>query len=370
MQRTWIETNTEALKSNARALRHALTDGTALMGVVKSNAYGHGIEVAVPALDAHVDWFGVDSLAEAQHVRALSQKPVLILNPLAVDTAEDTVLAGFHQMVSTIEHVWVLAEAASKLHSTAYVHVKFDTGMSRSGVTADDRAALLIALKESGAITIAGVATHFSNADMPDATETIKQADAFSALVAQLRQRHVAPTALVHAANSSATMLYPDTHHDLVRVGIALYGIWPSAHVREASSITLTPALSLRTTIAQIKDIPAGSGVGYGLTDRVTRATRLAVLPIGYADGYDRRFSRTAHVLVRGDKAKVLGNISMNLTTIDITDIPSAHTGDTVTLIGRDGDEEIQVLDLAETAGTISYEVVSRLSHALPRHRT
>ena len=177
---------------------------------------------------------------------------------------------------------------------------------------------------------------------------------------------------LRHASNSAALMLYPNTHYDLVRPGIALYGLWPSADVREElkrrdDSSELKPVLSMRTHIAQVKTIPQGSLVGYNCTQRVNRETRIAILPVGYADGYDRGLSSKGEVLLHGKRAKILGRISMCLTVIDVTDIPDVRRGDVTTLIGRDGSEEITADSIASVLGTINYEVVARLSTMLPR---
>ena len=327
--RTWIEIDSKALEHNARALRNFIEPETALLAVVKANAYGHGIEQVLPSFEPHVDWYGVDSLEEADRVRALSQKPVLILNPMHPQNAPMIVQRGFHQMVSTAQDLIALEKAAAAQHGSAPVHLKFDTGMSRQGATNEERSALLITAQESPHVHITGLATHFATADEPGSSALDAQQQMFRTLLDELAQRNIGTEALAHAANSAATLLRPDTHYQMVRVGIALYGAWPSPAVANKTEREIHPALSLRSRIAQVKTLEPGSRVGYGHTKHVSRETRAALLPLGYADGYHRAYGERAHALVHGQEAPVLGRVSMDLMSIDVTDIPGVRAGDT-----------------------------------------
>jgi len=375
MANAWIEIDQRALRANAESLRSLLDPATQLLGVVKSNAYGHGLAVVVPLLDSLVDFFGVDDFEEAVAVRALSAKPVLILNPLAADAAEATVCRGFHQMVSSLEDIDTLAVAAEAVGTPAHVHLKVDTGMSRQGFPVGDFLVHLHEIVSREHIAIAGIATHFANADVPGDSSVAMQHEQFRRVLDQVHAMGL--RGIRHAANSAATILEPDTHYDLVRCGIALYGIWPDQAVLQAaprlavrprvSGISLEPVLQFRTRISLIKEVAQGEGVGYGLTKRFERSSRIALLPIGYGDGYSRTLSNISEVLIRGQRAPVVGRISMNLTTVDITDLPEVSVGDTVTLLGRSGKQEIAVEELAQRTGTIPYEIVTALPRHLPR---
>ena len=270
--RTWIEIDTDALTQNAEGIRSLLEPRTQLMAIVKANAYGHGIDIAVPALAAVADWFGVDSPEEALAVRGLTGKPVLIVNPMHPDDAPDVVSGGFHQMVSTSEQLEALARAAQQQGTRAHVHIKIDTGMSRQGFLPDAAVATvlpMLAARES--LHLAGVATHFATADDPDNPAMADQLARFAKFLADAN----VSGALVHAANSAAAMLDPETHFDLVRAGIALYGISPAPGV--GGGYDPVPVLAMKSRVMQVKTVPAGEGVGYGLTSRADHKRRIAL---------------------------------------------------------------------------------------------
>lgn len=369
MPRTWIEIDQAALRTNAKGLRALLGSPTQLMGIVKANAYGHGIEQVVPALDQDTDWFGVDSYEEAVRVRRLTQKPILIINPLDRQQAEAIIQSGFQQMISTTSQLQIMDEAAKRLKMTAAIHIKLDTGMSRQGVTLHEWPGFFKKLQRADSLKLVGIATHFANADIPNDDATERQKKLFFDWVSDIGGHPKVVGALVHMANSSATVLNPETRADMVRLGILLYGVWPDAavSVRAKSVFTPNPVLTLKSEIAQIKTIPAGEGVGYGLTHTLDRETRVALLAIGYADGYARNFSGNTNVLLLGQRAPLLGRVSMNLTTVDVTDIPGALEGDVATLIGKDGEDEITAGDFAFVEDTIAYEVLARLGGHLSR---
>lgn len=364
--RTWVEIDQNALRQNAERIQDVLGPETQLLSMVKANAYGHGIKETVPALREVTDWFGVDSLEEAKVVRKYSKRlPVLIVNPAHPNDADEIVAREFHQLAGSDEQLRALEDAAVKQGKPANVHLKVDTGMSRQGFLPRDAAErVLPELLANERFAVAGLATHFANADDPTDFTTQEQTDRLHTLLPFYTK-----DGLVHAANSSAALLHENARFDLARVGIILYGIWPSDAIERAASehLELTPTMRLQSRIMQVKTVPEGSGIGYGQTYKTYRPTRVALLPIGYADGYDRRFSNNAEVLLSGQRAPVLGNVSMDLTTVDVTDIPEAAVGDVATLLGPDGEDMISAEELAARIGTIGYEVVTRLNWSLPR---
>jgi alanine racemase len=258
------------------------------------------------------------------------------------------------------------------------VHIKLETGTNRQGLLLPQALELGRLISTLPGLTLEGLTTHF--ADIEDSTNHAfakKQIEQFDLALAAFREAGLT-IPVPHVANSAATLLYPNTHAGLVRTGIASYGLWPSKETfatalqRQADGVdktpaTLTPALAWRARIIQVKDVASGSYVGYGRTYRTTHPTRIAVLPLGYYEGYDRRLSNAAHVLVLGQRAPVRGRICMNMFMIDVTHIPEARAGSTATLLGRDGEEEISAEQLASWMGTINYEAVCRIHPSVPR---
>lgn len=371
--KTWVEVSRSALVENAETLKRAAGRDTALMAVVKSNAYGHGIPETVKALaKAPVDWFGVDALREAEAVRAAGAKrPVLILGYTPLADAARAVRQGFSQIVYNRENVERLAKAGTR-RNPAKVHLKLETGTSRQGILERDLPAFAERLKRLKTVRVEGVSTHYANIeDTTDPSYAMGQRERFDAMIATLAKAGVRPP-VVHSACSAAVLLYPETHYAMVRSGIALYGLWPSKETRVSAgqkgrAPTLRPALSWKTIVAQVKDLPEGTPVSYGLTERLSRRSKVAVIPVGYWDGFDRGLSSVGRVLVRGRRAKVLGRVCMNMCVIDVTDIPGVRIEDEVTLIGRQGSDALAAEDLAAATGTINYEIVTRINPLIPR---
>ncbi|MDD5308141.1 MAG: alanine racemase [Deltaproteobacteria bacterium] len=368
---TWIEIDEGALRRNAGIFRALAGADRKLMAVVKSDAYGHGmIGVARAALAAGADWLGVFSSSEGLALRAKGiDAPVLVLGPTPEGRLAEAVAAGLRVTVASIEAAHELARLAP---AAAAAHLKIETGTNRQGLAGDELLEMARVLKRAG-VGIEGAYTHF--ADIEDTTDhgyAEKQLAAFVAQTDLLGRAGIA-VRLPHTACTAATILFPDTYFKMVRVGIGLFGLWPSkeTHVSAKSlgrnGLDIAPVMTWKTRVAQVKPIAAGDYVGYGRVFRTTRPTRLAVLPVGYADGYDRGLSNAAHVLVRGVRAPVRGRVCMNLTMVDVTDVPGAAAGDEVVLLGRQGDERIAAEDLARLAGTINYEIVTRAAPGAPR---
>lgn len=373
--RVWCEVDAARLRGNLAELKRITRSGTHLAPVVKANAYGHGTLIAARAfVAAGADWLCVDSLDEAVVLRAAGiDVPVLVLGHVPVADAAEVVRLGVRLVVYNPESAEALSAAASAAGRTVPVHVKIETGNNRQGLLPDDALAFAARIARLPGLALEGASTHF--ADIEDTTDhdyARRQLAIFRAAVAALRAAgHALP--LAHCANSAATILWPEHHFDLVRAGIAAYGMWPSketfisALTTHRDQVALRPALTWKTRIAQVKSVARGETVGYGRTFQVTHASRLAVLPVGYYDGYDRQLSNLAYVLVRGHRAQVRGRICMNMTMIDVTDVPDVALDDEVVLLGEDGTERLTAEQLGDWMGTINYEVTTRIADHVPR---
>jgi alanine racemase len=372
---SWIEVSGPAIAHNVELFRGLLTPGTDLLAVIKANGYGHGLEHVVTACRAAgVEWFGVHSAAEVARLRRSPfAGPVLLMGYLAPAQVEAAVDPGVHVLLSSAEVLEALAAHGRRLGVSLPVHVKVDTGTHRQGVPPGDAVELARRARAEG-LRVAGLATHFANIeDTTDHSYAQGQLRRFRAALAAV-QDEVGPVPHVHTACSAAALLFREADFTMARVGISLYGHWPSketylswllAHGRD--SVTLEPALAWRALVGQVKSVAEGSPIGYGLTYRPTRDSRVAVLPVGYSDGYPRALSNRSRVIVRGRPAPVIGRVAMNITLVDVTDVPGVTEGDVVTLLGADGDERVTAEELAELAGTINYELLARLSPLTPR---
>ena len=371
----WVELDGTAPDHNLRELRRGLKRGTRVCAVVKANAYGHGVR-EIARLVPSADWFAVNSLEEGIELRALGeQRRTLVLGHVPLARLGEAVAQGLDLTLYNVESLTALEglTAGSEAPMPVRVHLKVETGTGRQGVLPEDVGAFVARLEQVKGAELAGVSTHFANVeDTLNHGYAQRQLGVFSRVLEDLARDRRRPP-LVHTASTAAGILLPAAHFAMIRAGIGLYGLWPSRETYLSSVMgrrsvpQLRPVLSWKARIAQIKILPEGSYVGYGCTYRTTRRTRLGVLPVGYADGYDRGLGNTAHVLVRGRRAPVIGRICMNLTMVDLSDIPQAALEDEVVLLGRDGEESITAENLAEWAGTINYEIVTRISPLLER---
>lgn len=380
---SWIELSEVALKANTRAFREIVGPSRAVGLVAKGNAYGHGLAALLPALHAASDVLFVILAEEALRVRAFEaatgcpRREVLVIG--AVTPAEAAELAR-HDVAVVLADTGFAAVARALVGGPPLkVHVHLDTGLSREGFLPETLEAGLAFLDRCGPeVVVAGVLTHF--ADTEDVTEqdwALHQLAAFDdgcARLTALLARLGRPTALVrHTAASAAALALPASRHDVVRIGIAAYGLWPSRETRiSARNVlgrvpVLEPVLSWRCPSQVVKRIPAGSYVGYGCTHRCADDTTIAVLPVGYWDGYPRLLSGRAHVLVQGRRCAVLGRVMMNHIVIDVTGVQDHGERVVATLLGRDGGETVSAEDLAGWAQTIHYEIVTRLGAHLRR---
>lgn len=358
----WMEIDLDALTHNIQALRNHLKMGTKFMAVVKKNAYGFGaLTISRAALKAGADCLAVYSLEEALELREAGiRAPLLILGPVFPSRADDVIKQQLTTTVVEAELACALSNASQKLNAVAEVHVKIDTGLQRFGVSLEEAPELLNYLEMLPNFQVVGLYTHFSSADESDKTPTKLQLERFLRLARLFPQ-----IKLLHAANSAATLQFPETHLNMVRVGISLYGFYPSAAVKKA--VALKPVLSLKTRVTRVHLIRAGEGVSYGLTWVAPRDSIVALIPFGYSHGLPRLLSNRGQVLTRGKRAPIRGVICMDQCVVDVTDIPGIRVGDEVTVIGQQGSNEITVNEVARLSNTIHYEVVARLPAMLPR---
>ena len=361
---TWAEIDLLALAANLRAIRNRV-GARPILAVVKANAYGHGAAGIARALVRDgVERLGVAIPEEGIELRQAGvSAPILVLGGFAPEQAD---LLLQHRLVPAVfrpDQVEALSRAASRRGAAAPVHVKVDTGMGRLGVPAGDLPAFAGLLAQAPSIRVTGAFSHLAVADDPRDPFTRRQIDLFREAVEALRERGLAPEE-THLANSAAIMDHPPAWLSLVRPGLVLYGYPPSPGV---TPLPVKPVLSLKTRIIFLKEVPAGTSLGYGRTFVASRTTRVASLALGYDDGLPRQASNGGHVLVRGRKAPIAGRISMDLTTVDVTDVPGAALGDEVIVIGSSGGESIGADRVASWAGTITWEVLCGIGSRVPR---
>ena len=374
IMKTWIEINKNNLLHNLLQFRKLVGDGVKIMGVVKANAYGHGLMEVSGAISDKVDWFGVDSLSEALKLRQVAiKKPILVLGYTELKDLKEAVKNNISLTVYNKETIEKLGKIP--IHNpnlNPKIHIKIETGTARQGVLESEILDFIKFVKQFPSIEIRGLSTHYANIeDTTDSSFAMEQLATFSRVSEILKKEGViAP--LRHTACSAATILFPETRFEMVRLGISMYGLWSSKETKAVAKnkkmeLDLKPALTWKTIIAQIKNLSAGTPVGYGLSERTSRDSKIAILPIGYYDGYDRKLSNVGNVLIRSKRCKILGRVCMNMIIVDVTDLPKVELEDEVVLLGRQGKEEISAEDLAQKIGTINYEVVTRINPLIPR---
>lgn len=371
--KTWVEVSRSALVSNAKLFKRRAGAAVAVMAVVKSNAYGHGLVEVAKTVQTHLDWFGVDNVDEGLALRKAGiKKPILILGFTPSWRMQDALRGNLRMTISTLEQVRAASRAAVKSGKKGFLHVKAETGTTRQGADLRDLPEIVQAIKSAKRLVLEGLSTHYANIE--DATDHAYAAEQLETYrnALEILEAHGTSPDVKHTACTAAAMLYPDTHFNLVRVGIGLYGLWPSRETEleaqaDGLDLELRPALTWKTTIAQVKDVKRGTPISYGLTEKMPKTGKVAVLGVGYWDGYDRGLSSVGEVLVHGRKAKVLGRVCMNMCMIDVTGIPDVRAEDEVILLGEDGRLAVTVDDLAQKLGTIHYEIITRINPMLPR---
>ncbi len=367
-KRTWAEISLPNLEHNYRALRGMLPRGCRFLGVVKANAYGHGaIPVAKKLEELGAEYLAVACLDEAVELRRAGiAAPILILGPTPVEFAGELLHYDLTQSVQDLNAARALSAAAVQADKPLKIHIKADTGMSRLGFLCDEKHAdasveeIVKACSLPG-LEAEGIFTHFANAD-GDESYTMCQLTRFLDAVDKLRAQGV-EFKIRHCAASAAVLNYPCTHLDLVRPGIALYGHYPDPSCQGLDGPGLLPVMTLKTRVAAVRALPAGTCIGYGCTHTLTRDSRIAVLPIGYADGLERLLSNRGEMLVHGQRVPILGRVCMDLCMVDVTDLPAVQAGDEATVFGP----ELPLEEKADTVGTIQYELLCGIAPRVPR---
>lgn len=353
-----------AIKKNFELFKK-LSRPAKLMGVIKSNAYGHDlIGFAKKLEELQVDFLGVDSITEAIALRREGvKKPILVLGYTVPENFKIAAEKDIQLTISSVESVKYLQKSGFK---KIRVHLKIDTGMHRQGFLIEDLPVVLSLMPKSALI---GLYTHFASAKRPERNfQTEKQIVAFTKAKSYVLNAGF-KNVICHAAATAGILNYPSFKYDMVRVGIGLYGLWPSLETKKthASKINLTPVLTWKTLVCELKWVEKGEGVGYDYTETLKQKTLLAVLPVGYWHGYFRAFSSKAFVLIGKKRCKVIGRISMDMAVVDVTGVKGVKVGDEVVLIGKQGKQEVTAEELAEIAGTTNYEVVTRLNPLIKR---
>lgn len=370
----FVEINVGAIESNARRLKAFLGDQTELMAMVKANAYGHGaVESARAALRGGATWLGVYAPGEGVELRdAEITAPILVLGPTEAEWMEQALARDLTLVIPAREYVEPLIRAASALNTRARVHVKVDTGMTRLGLDAPTAVAQILEMAASPHILVQGILTHFAVADDPNARGvehwgadfTHRQRELLLGVADELERAGLV-VAYRHAQNSPGSVHYQHPRLNLARSGILMYGLHPSSDTPRPEGFE--PALTFKTRLALVREVPAGRFVSYGATFETQRPSRIGVLMVGYADGFRRGPKNYGEVLVRGQRAPLVGRVCMDQTMIDVTEIPEAQMGDEVVLIGKQGDAELSAEEVGAQIGTNNYETVTTISARVPR---
>jgi alanine racemase len=363
---TWAEINLGNLTHNVKAFRQHIPQPTRLMAVVKADGYGHGdAEVARAALAAGADWLAVALVEEGIRLRQAGlAAPILILGYLPPESLSAVIQYRLTPAITDISTLLLMEDEARRQRRKVGIHLKVDTGMGRLGPRDTGGLDLAKRTLTSSHLELEGVFTHFATADDEDKGYTNAQLDKFKRLVETIKKEK--PQVIAHCANSAAAIEIPQAYFDMVRIGISLYGLYPSGQVKKL--IPLKPVMSLHTSIAFVKEVPAGTAISYGRTFVTSCPSRIATLPLGYADGLFRTLSGKAEFLIQGRRVPQVGRICMDYTMADITDLPEAEVGEPVVVFGNQGQEHISADDLALLTGTISYEILCAVSARVPRY--
>lgn len=367
--RVYAKIDLDAVAWNMEQMKKNLKEGTEMVAVIKTDGYGHGAVQVASMLESYdyVWGYAVATLDEAVVLRAAEiQKPILVLGCIFPDQYWEMLKYEIRMNVYTKEMAEAISALAVEKGEQAYVHIKLDTGMARLGFSAEESSIEEIKeIAELPNLVLEGVFTHFAKADEEDKTFTMMQLEKFEWMTQRLEEEGVI-FPYVHASNSAGIIDVRRADYNLVRAGIAIYGLYPSEEV-DKEKVQLKPALSLKSHIAFVKDIPAGTPVSYGGDFVSEHQMRIATIPIGYGDGYPRSLSDTGYVLIRGKKAPIIGRICMDQFMVDVSDIPEVKFGDKVTLIGSDQEEYLPVEKLSELSGRFNYEFVCDLGKRIPR---
>lgn len=365
LSRAWAEIHLDRFRNNLSAIKQYVGPSTKVMAVIKADAYGCGVnEISKEAVENGADYLAVACVDEAKQLRRNGiQVPILILGATPLECVEDLFRYEIIPTVFEKRLPEAISHYATKCGKTLKIHIKVDTGMGRLGFPYYDSSYQssvedIIEISRLAGIEVEGIFTHFSNADCQDSeTVTKKQFQQFTQIVEKLRQQGL-KIPIRHAANSAATCLYPEMYLDMVRPGIILYGEYPSEYVKERTALKLEPVMELKARVWQVKEVRQGQGISYGKTYVTDGDKTLAAVGIGYADGYFRNLSNKIRVIINGEYANQVGNICMDQTMVDVTEIPQVSYGTEVILVGMSGEKSISFSEMATLAGSINYEMM------------
>ncbi|MDE7416769.1 MAG: alanine racemase [Lachnospiraceae bacterium] len=370
--RAWAEIDLDALQFNIESIKGNIDTGTKIIAVIKTDGYGHGASHIARVLEKEEQVWGY-AVATAEEAFSLRedriQKPILALGYTFPYSYEQMIEDGIRSTVFTYEVAKELSDIAVISGKNCKIHLKIDTGMTRIGIRPDEEGVALIKrILELPGLEVEGIFTHFATADETDRTKTYHQMTLFKDYVDKIERELAVRIPMKHCSNSAGIAGIPEANMDAVRAGIILYGLWPSEEVRADRTIQLRPILSLKSRVVYVKTVPQGQEISYGGTYTTTRDTKVATVCIGYGDGYPRSLSNHGHVLIKGQRAPILGRVCMDQFMIDITDINSpVRVGDQVTLIGRDGTACITMEELGTLSGRFNYELACDIGKRIPR---
>lgn len=365
-RRVYATINLDAIAHNLAQIKSLLEPGVGVMAVLKADAYGHGAVQVAQQLENYVDCIGVSIIEEALELRKSGiQAPILIFGYTSPDWYDELLDNDIAQTVFSVQTAAGLSEAAVRNGKTAHIHLEVDTGMSRLGFKDDDSGAKdikkIVAMPQ---LEVAGIYSHFACADSADKTCQNAQKDRFARFITALESMDV-HIPVAHMCNSAA-IIDDAEHYDIVRLGLAMYGLFTSKELHR-ERVSLIPAMELKTHVVFIKTVPPGCGVSYGHTYITEKPTKIATIPVGYADGYPRALSAGGRVLINGCYAPIIGRICMDLMMVDITDIKDVVPENEVTLVGTEGENDISIDELAEICGVLNYEIICGISKRVPK---
>lgn len=362
--RVYAEVNLDIIRNNVYHIKKYI-NGAKLLAVVKADAYGHGAVVCAKNIDDIVDFYGVATVDEALDLKtAFVQRPILILGAIFDEKISEAIISEIRITVFNYELAKKLSDYATMMKKKCYIHIKLDTGMNRLGFLNDENLLnTIIKIKNLPNLVIEGIFTHFANADEKDYTRFSNQLDKFNSIINKLSDVGV-DIPIIHCANSATINNFRDCAKDMVRAGIILYGYYPTEDMEK--NVHIEPALTLKSHIISIKEVDAGEGVSYNSTYITDKKTKIATIPVGYADGYPRSLSNVGYVLVNDKKAKIIGRICMDQFMVDVTDM-DVSVNDAVVLIGRDNMNKITLEEVSELSGKFIYELICGLSKRIPR---
>lgn len=364
MYNSWVEISKSAILHNLKSFQRIVGNHVEIMPVIKSNAYGHGMIEVAKLVSPKIKWLGVASLGEALELRKNKvNKEILVLSYAQSSFLNEGIKNNISLPVYDLAYAKFISASAGKIKKLAKIHIKVDTGATRVGVLSKEAFRFIQLVKALPNLRVQGIYSHFASSEEHEAYTT-HQLKNFKQVIHQIEYK----VPYIHMGCSAATLVKPEAHFNMIRLGLSLYGLWPSEHAKKIAVkaypwLKLKPALTWKTKIIQVKDLPSGTKIGYGGTYTTQKQTKMAVIAVGYWEGYDRHLSNKGEVLIKGIKCKILGRVSMNISMVDVSKVKNVKTGDEVILLGRGVTAE----ELAGKIGTINYEVVTRINSELPR---